>query len=29
MSSPSSNNACALLAFENSMVHTEFQGSRL
>jgi len=29
MPSPFDNNICAFLAFENSMVHIEFQGSRL
>jgi len=27
--SPFSSNICVVLAFENSMVHMEFQGSRL
>jgi len=29
MPSPFNNSICALVAFENSMVHIEFQGSRL
>ena len=29
MPSPFENNICAFLAFENSMVHIEFQGSQL
>jgi len=29
MPSPLDNNSCAFLAFENSMVHIEFQGRRL
>jgi len=29
MASPFSNNICVVLVFQNSMVHIEFQGSRL